>query len=200
VHSSRLRDFLGLALLGSALGAVGCASARPLPKSNGEAAEPAGPYRLGPEDVIEIIVWNDTTLSRRVPIRPDGMISLPLVDDVKAANHTPMELRDLLTEKLKRFMPEPSVSVIVQEINSPKVSVVGEVVKPGRFVMKGPTTVLEAIALAEGFTVFASGSRVLLMRPKGGRIDVFQINRDELTEDGATQNVWLAPGDIVMVP
>jgi polysaccharide export outer membrane protein len=198
MSSSRLRE-LGLFLcLGCA--ALGCGSARALPKTNGEAVVPAGPYRLGPEDVIEIVVWNDPTLSRRVPIRPDGMISLPLVDDVEAANRTPMELRDQLIDKLRRFMPEPNVSVIVQEIHSPKVSVVGEVVKPGRFVLKGPTTVLEAIALAEGFTVFASGSRVLLMRPKGGHVDVFQIDRSELTEDGATENVWLAPGDIVMVP
>jgi polysaccharide export outer membrane protein len=163
-------------------------------------APAATDFRLGPEDVIEVVVWDNPALSRTVPIRPDGMISLPLVDDVVATGLTPMQLRDLLAARIGRYVPKASVSVIVQQVHSPKIVVMGEVVKPGRFELTGPTTVLEAIALAGGFTEFASSSRVDLLRPSGAEVARYHLDRDRLTDAKGRLNVWLSPGDVVLVP
>src|SRR5881628_3510854 len=105
-------------------------------------------YRIGPEDTLQIVVWKNEAMSRTVPVRPDGMISLPLLNDVQAAGLTPMELRDLLVKGLAEYMPSPEVSVIVQEVRSSKISILGEVAHPGRFDLKGRTTVLDLLALA----------------------------------------------------
>src|SRR6185295_17867294 len=123
-----------------------------------------GDYRLGPDDLLYIAVWKNETLSREVPIRPDGMISLPLLNDVQAQGLTPMELRDVLTRRFSEFIPSPEVSVIVKEVHSPKASVLGEVVHPGRYDLKGRTTVLDILALAGGLTEFASRSRIVVLR------------------------------------
>jgi polysaccharide export outer membrane protein len=189
--------FLGLA----AYGMLGLAACGMLHGPAGPAPAPAATdFRLGPEDVVEIVVWDNPALSRTVPIRPDGMISLPLVDDVVAAGLTPLQLRDLLAARIAKYVPKASVSVIVQQIHSPKIVVLGEVAKPGRFELTGPTTVLEAIALAGGFTEFASSSRVDLLRPSGERVERYHLDRDRLTSTQARQNVWLSPGDVVVVP
>src|SRR5207249_6039101 len=90
-------------------------------------------YRIGPEDLLDIAVWNNTAISRTVPVRPDGKISLPLVDDVQAAGLTPMQLKDVLTKKLSKYMASPEVAVIVREVHSFTVSVMGEVRKAGRY-------------------------------------------------------------------
>lgn len=179
-----------------AVGLAACAGG-PSARAGAVSPPPAHEFRLGPEDVVEIVVWDNPALSRTVPVRPDGMISLPLVDDVAAAGLTPIELRDLVATRLRRLVPNPVVSVIVQAIHSPKVLVVGEVTKPGLFEIKGPTTVLDAIALAGGFTEFASGGDLFLLRRRGPHLDRMSINRDAL---GATPSPWLAPGDVVWVP
>src|SRR5206468_4817575 len=108
-------------------------------------------YRIGPEDVLDIAVWHNEAMSRTVPVRPDGKISLPLLNDIQAAGLTPMQLRDALSKKLEEYMPTPEVSVIVKEVHSFKVSVVGEVKRPGRHELKSQATVLDILALAEGF-------------------------------------------------
>ena len=177
-----------------------CGGAARAPTATPTATPPRSDFRLGAEDVVEIVVWDNQAFSRTVPVRPDGMISLPLVDDVAAAGLTPIQLRDLLALKLKRFVSNPNVSVIVQRVHSPKVSVVGEVRHPGRFEMASPTSVLEAIALAGGFTEFASRSRIVLLRPSGDRMERYEIEGDRLTKEGARSDVWLAAGDVVMVP
>jgi polysaccharide export outer membrane protein len=182
---------------------VGCLGACAGLHGSGSATTPATAttdFRLGPEDVVEIVVWDNPALSRTVPIRPDGMISLPLIDDIVATGLTPLQLRDLLAARIARYVPKPAVSVIVQQIHSPKIVVLGEVVKPGRFELTGPTTVLEAIALAGGFTEFASSSRVDLLRPSGERVQRFELDRGRLTQTEGRQNVWLSPGDVVLVP
>jgi polysaccharide export outer membrane protein len=186
------RIFVLLGLVAGCGTLRGSAGPTPAPQSSD--------FRLGPEDVVEIVVWDNPALSRTVPIRPDGMISLPLVDDVVAAGLTPLQLRDLLGARIARYVPKASVSVIVQQVHSPKIVVMGEVVKPGRFELTGPTTVLEAIALAGGFTEFASSSRVDLLRPSGERVERYQLDRDRLTASKGKQNVWLTPGDVVLVP
>ena len=109
---------------------------------------PAGDYRIGPEDLLHIIVWKNDPMSRIVLVRPDGHISLPLLNDVKAAGLTPMQLRDILVKNLAEYMPSPEVSVIVNDIRSFKVSVIGEVIRPGRYELKSATTALDVLAAA----------------------------------------------------
>jgi polysaccharide export outer membrane protein len=162
----------------------------------------AGDYRIGPEDLLQVFVWKNDTLSRVVPVRPDGHISLPLLGDVRAEGLTPVQLRDTLTERYGDYMPVPEVSVIVVEVRSFKVSVMGEVLKPGRFELKSATTALDAIALAGGFSPFASRSRVVILRPTASagmtRIP-FNYNK-VVAAGGEGENLWLRPGDIVLVP
>ena len=172
-----------------------CASGPRLSSSSAPAQE----YRIGPEDLLEVVVWNNDALSRRVPVRPDGMISLPLVNDVRAAGLTPLELRDQLAKAFGKFVSQAEVFVIVQEINSPKVLVVGEVTHPGRYVIKGPTTLLDVVAEAGGLTEFASGSRATLVRSTGGRTQRFRVDA-RMDADDASAPVALVPGDIVIVP
>jgi len=123
--------FATLVMLALTTTGLGSAS----PPASGPKSEPIheqGEYRIGPEDVLDISVWNNTAISRTVPVRPDGKISLPLLNDVQAAGLTPMQLRDVLNKKLAEYLPTPEVSVIVREVHSFKVSVIGEVKRPGR--------------------------------------------------------------------
>jgi polysaccharide export outer membrane protein len=159
---------------------------------------PAGDYRIGPEDMLDIAVWKNEALSRKVPVRPDGMISLPLLNDVHAEGMTPMELRDVLIKRLAEYIPNPEVSVIVQEVHSPKASVLGEVAHPGRYDLKGRTTVLDLLAAAGGLTEFASRSRIVILRDGGARGRRIRFNYDKAMEDGDA-NFELRPGDIVLV-
>jgi polysaccharide biosynthesis/export protein len=130
--------------------------------------EPPAGYQIGAGDVLEIAVWKNNELSREVTVRPDGMISLPLVNDVHAAGLTPTELRELLTKKLSEYVPSAEVSVIVKRVESYSVSVVGSVSHPGRFVLSSPTTALEAIAMAGGLNEFASRRSITVLE-KGAR-------------------------------
>jgi len=184
-------------LLLAAQAGVGAGSA-----SAAKASEPAvqGDYVIGPEDVLDISVWNNTTISRRVPVRPDGMISLPLLNDVRASGQTPLQLRDDLMVRLTEYMPTPEVSVIVSEVHSPKVSVVGLVKKPGRFELTTASTVLDLLALAEGVDEFASPSRIVVLRTEGGRTKRIPFNYNKVTAVGGQENFLLRPGDIIVVP
>ncbi len=158
-------------------------------------------YRIGPEDVLQIFVWKNETLSRSVTVRPDGKISFPLLDDVQAAGQTTRELRDFLTKKLADFMAAPEVSVIVTDVRSIKVSVIGEIPKPGRYELKSRTTVLDILALAGGFSQFASRTRIVILRPDGDKMRRILLNYNKVISVGGEQaNVYLQPGDIVIVP
>ncbi|HEV8711649.1 MAG TPA: polysaccharide biosynthesis/export family protein [Candidatus Binatia bacterium] len=159
-----------------------------------------GAYHIGPEDVLDISVWKNVDLTRRVPVRPDGKISLPLVNDVQAAGLTPLELRDVLSRKLEAYMPSPQVSVTVAEVHSFKVSVLGEVPFPGRHMLQSRATVLDALALSGGLKEFAARSRIVILRPssKGTQRIPFDYNK-VVSGDGA-QNIYLQPGDVVLVP
>jgi polysaccharide export outer membrane protein len=144
-------------------------------------------------------VWENDALTREVPVRPDGMISLPLLNDVRAAGLTPMELRAALAERLAAFMPQPEVSVIVLEVRSPKVSVLGEVARPGRYALTGRTTVLDLLAQAGGLSEFAARSRIVVLRRRGPAVVRLRFDYDKALADGAAGNFDLEPGDIVMV-
>ncbi len=179
---------------------------------NGNHAADLGEYRIGPEDMLQISVWKNEAVSRTVPVRPDGKISLPLLNDVQAAGLTALELRDVLTQKLTEYMPTPEVSVIVTEVRSFKVSVLGEILKPGRYELKSWSTVLDALALAGGFTPFAARSRIIILRPDGNTVKRIPFNYNKLTSNEglldrmlnfggeSPGNFYLQNGDIVLVP
>lgn len=156
-------------------------------------------FRIGPEDMLLISVWKNEAMTRTVPVRPDGKISMPLLNDVQAAGLTAMELRDLLTRKLVEFIPNPEVSVIVIDVRSFKVSVIGEVARPGRYELKSWATVVDALALAGGFTQFASRSKIVILRPNGAVMKRSPFNYNKLLA-GEQENLYLQSGDIVMVP
>jgi polysaccharide export outer membrane protein len=158
------------------------------------------PYRIGPEDVLAITVWKNEPMSRTVQVRPDGMISLPLIDDVAAAGLTPVQFRDVLAKRLAEFIPNPEVSVIVTDVRSYKVAVLGEVVKPGRFELKSYTTILDVLAQAGGFTQFAARGRILVLRPVGKTMKRIPFNYNKVVSGGEDENIYLQPGDVVLVP
>jgi polysaccharide export outer membrane protein len=159
-------------------------------------------YRIGPEDVLQISIWKNEAMSRTVPVRPDGKVTLPLLNDLDAAGLTPMEFRELLIKKLAEYMPAPEVSVIVVDPKSFKVSVMGEVPRPGRFELRSRTTVLDMLALAGGLSQFASRSKIVVLRPdgsKGMKRLPFNYNK-AVSAGGEQENFYLQAGDIVVVP
>ena len=182
------------------------------PASDGNHVPRLGEYRIGPEDNLQIAVWKNEAMSRTIPVRPDGKISLPLLNDVQAAGLTPLELRDVLMKKLADYIPNPEVSVIVAEVRSFKVSVIGEVARPARYELKSWTTVLDVLAMAGGFTQFAARSQVVILRPNGNTMTRVPFNYNKLVSSrdglldkivnsgGEQENFYLRSGDIVLVP
>ena len=158
-----------------------------------------GDYKIGPEDVLDISVWKNAELSRTVPVRPDGRVSLPLVNDIQAAGLTPSRLRQELTRRLSEYVPAPEVAVIVREVHSAKVSVVGAVRSPGRYEVRSPATVLELIALAQGFTDFASRDRIVVLRQNATPARI-TFNYGKITSGAEQDNFFVQPGDIIVVP
>lgn len=177
------------------------APSAPAPPERGAApaAETNGDYRIGPEDLIKVTVWKNEALGAEVPVRPDGRISLPLLNDVPAAGLTPMELKETLTRRLAEYVPGAEVSVMVLEIRSPRVSVLGEVARPGRYDIRSRTTVLDLLALAGGLTEFAARSRILVLRRAGERVERMHFDYDRAMKEGSDGNFDLRPGDIVLV-
>lgn len=187
---------LVLLAVGQAFAQQPARPAAPVAPQSGTAEE----YVIGPEDLLAISVWKNDAMSRVVPVRPDGMISLPLLDDVKAAGLTPMQLRDLVAQKLSEHVQSPAVSVIVNEVRSFKVSVIGEILKPARYELKSRTTILDVLSMAGGFNQFADRKRLAVIRHEGGgktrriRVDYTKV------VTGDEENLTLKPGDIVIVP
>jgi polysaccharide biosynthesis/export protein len=158
-------------------------------------------YRIGVGDVLNIQVWKETDLTRSVPVRPDGKISFPLLDDLQAAGLTPLELKRILTDKLKQYLSGPRVTVLVEEVNSYKVYVMGEVVLQGSLVLKTRTTLLQAISLAGGFTAYAKRDQIIVLRKNGKKDERIKLNYDRIVAGKSPeQNLVLEPGDTVVVP
>ena len=158
-------------------------------------------YVIGPEDVLDINVWKEPDMTRIVPVRPDGKISLPLINDVQASGSTPQQLATTVTEKLRKFLTEPQVTVIVTQINSQRVFVVGEVLRAGAFPLIPGMTVLQALSSAGGFTTFADVKKIHVMRLVNGKHVELPFNyREVLKGDNPDQNIKLEPGDTVVVP
>jgi polysaccharide export outer membrane protein len=158
-------------------------------------------YVIGPEDMLYINVWREEALTRTILVRADGKISLPLVDDVQAAGLTPLQLKQNLTEKLKQFIDNPNVSVVVTEANSFKVYVTGEVRTPGVYRLKSETTLLQIIPMAGGFTDWANQKKIMIIRKEGGKEKRITANYKKILEgQDPKSNVVLKPGDTIVVP
>lgn len=163
-------------------------------------ASPAGEYVIGPGDVLQIRVWENEELSVAVPVRPDGKVSVPLLDDVQAAGKTALELKATLTEGFKTFVRSPDVTVIVTQINSKRVSVVGQVAQPTSIALQGDMRVVDIIALVGGFTPFADRSDIRVLRPTGQAISEHRFNYDAYLKGiDPEANILLAPGDTIVV-
>jgi len=182
-------------LLGVFLAAA-CASSKGSERAD---ARPEGEYRIGREDVLEVVVWHEPELSRVVPVRPDGKISLPLAGEIEAAGKTPAELQAGLTKALSGYIQDTQVAVLVREINGARVFVLGEVTHPGGFPLRGPMTVVQAMALAGGRTEFA-GDEVLWLREKpDGGSDRVSLSFGDLMKGEAAGALWLRGGDVLYV-
>lgn len=158
-------------------------------------------YKIGPQDVLKIDVWKEDQLTRTVPVRPDGKITLPLINDVQAAGLTPLELSAVLRDSLKKFINEPQVTVTVSEINSRRIYVTGEVVRAGAFALLPHMTVLQALSVCGGFTQFAREKNIYVLRTTNGTQEKLPFNyRDAVNGKKSEQNIELQPGDVVVVP
>ena len=162
----------------------------------------SGDYVIGNDDILAISVWKESEISRTLPVRSDGKISLPLVGEVMAAGTTSAELQDLLTAGLRPYISEPAVTVIVQEMRSKKFNILGHVQKPGTYIFSPPATVMDAIALAGGFKEFAKSKSIYILRPVNEHeTKRFQFNYKEVVKGThPEQNILIQPHDIVVVP
>ena len=179
--------------------APGAAVAKPAVPGPVVATEPG--FTIGPEDVVGIFVWREAEVSGDVAVRPDGMITLPLVRDIKAAGLTPNDLADRIQEALREFITDPSVTVVVRQMNSRKVFITGEVAKPGAYALPSSMTVMQLIAVSGGISEFADANAISVMRLEGGKTRTFKFEYKEVAKGKKPeQNIMLKPGDTVVVP
>ena len=156
-------------------------------------------FVIGTDDVLSIVFWRDKEMTTQVTVRPDGMISLPLLNDVRAAGLTPAALQARLAEDAKQFFSNPNVAVVVSQINSRKAFITGQVVKPGAYVLTAPTTVLQLVSMAGGLKDYADSKNIMIVRREGDRTSSFMFNYKEIGRN-LQQNIELKPGDTVVVP
>jgi len=158
-------------------------------------------FLIGPEDVLAVHFWRDQEMSGDVMVRPDGMITLPLVGDIRAAGLTPELLKDEIEKAASRLITEPSVTVAVKEINSRKVFITGEVSKPGPYPLSGPRTVMQLIAVAGGLNEYADKDNIVVLRNTNGQQKSYKFRYSDVSKGrGLEQNIELQPGDTVVVP
>ena len=173
----------------------------PTKGSQAEIAADSDRYAIGAEDVLYIHVWREDALSRTVPVRMDGNISLPIINEIKAAGLTPLQLKEALTLRLKEFIESPTVSVTVVEANSFKVYVSGQVKTPGVYRLRCETTVLQIIPMAGGFTDWANQRKILIIRRESGKETHITVNYKKLMKgDNSGSNITLRSGDTIIVP
>jgi polysaccharide export outer membrane protein len=158
-------------------------------------------YVIGPDDNLEIIFWRDKDMSALVSVRPDGRVTLPLLNDIQASGLTPEQLRTAVMTAATKFVEDPNVTVVVKAINSRKVFVTGMVAKAGPYPLMGPTTVMQVLSMAGGIQEFADSKNILIMRNENGRPVAYRFNYKEvLKRKNLKQNIELKPGDTVVVP
>ncbi|MBI1875761.1 MAG: polysaccharide biosynthesis/export family protein [Acidobacteria bacterium] len=158
-------------------------------------------YVIGPSDLLSIVFWKEKDLTCDVVVRPDGRISVPLLNDVQAAGLTPEQLRQTIVQSAKRFIEQPVVAVVVKQISNNRVFIAGQVLKPGPFPLAGPTTVLQVISMAGGVTEFADRKNIIITRQERGGQRTFRFNYAEVIKGkNLEQNIVLKAGDTIMVP
>jgi polysaccharide export outer membrane protein len=173
-------------------------AAAPSPAAKPAATDPN--YIIGAQDVLDVNVWKEDQITKTVPVRPDGKISLPLLNDVQAAGLTPIQLGSLITEDLKKFVTNPQVTVIVREINSQRVYMLGEVSRAGAYPLLPGMTVLQALSSAGGFTPYANLKKIYVLRVENGKQQKLPFNYKEALSKGGDQNIFLKAGDTIVVP
>jgi len=175
------------------------APAPKVPAAGGVEVPPG--YVIGPEDVLSVVFWRDKDMSADVSVRPDGKITLPLINEIEAANLTPDQLREKLTSAASKFVEDPNVTVVVKAINSRKAFITGNVSKPGAYPLTAPTTVMQLIAMAGGLHEFADSKNIIITRLENGKQVAYSFNyKDFLKKKNLKQNIELKPGDTVVVP
>lgn len=200
-----------LLLTAIAAGAKDQSKEQKKPQEGGRQAAPSAPasavspvdasYVIAPDDVLSIDVWKESEITRTVPVRPDGKISLPLLNDVQAAGLTALQLASVITEQLKKFIANPQVTVIVATVNSQKIYVLGEALKPGVLPLLPGMTVLQAIASAGGFSQYANQKGIYVLRIENGQQVKHPFNYKEVVKgENIQQNILLKPGDTIVVP
>lgn len=185
----------------TAMWALGCVLGLLLCATAAWAAAPVDGYVIGRGDVLDISVWKDTALSRQVVVLPDGTITFPLIGEMTAAGKTVEAFRAELKDKIKAYMPKPILSVVVTQVNSMQVYVIGKVNKPGRFLLTSDVNVLQALSLAGGLNPFAKKDKIMVVRETAGHTEVFPFDYGRLVKEAVfDQNITLRRGDVVVVP
>jgi polysaccharide export outer membrane protein len=196
-------------LRSSAQTAQPSATAKPVPTAKPAPAAPVAPvsvplpadFVIGPEDGLGVLFWHEPEMSGDVVVRPDGLITLPLIGDIRAAGLKPEALREEIQKAASRYLTEANVMVVVRQINSRRVFITGEVAKPGAYPLTGPRTVMQLIALAGGLNEYADANSITIMRIENGRQRSFQFRYKDVARGKAlAQNITLQPGDTVVVP
>jgi len=205
------RSFAGLIVTASLISGLWATAIRSAPQDSG-AARSAGSfstntaatdpdYKIGPQDMLRVDVWKEPDISRIVPVRPDGKITLPLINDVQASGLTTTQLAAKIAEGLKKYITNPQVTVGVTEINSRRIFVTGEVAHPGAFPLLPNMTVLQALSSAGGFTQFAREKKIYILRMEDGKQVKHPFNyREAVSGKNVEQNIILEGGDVIVVP
>lgn len=166
-----------------------------------DGVEAPADYIIGPDDVLAVVYWREKEMSAEVTVRPDGQITLPLINDVQASGLTPDELRLSVTKAASRFVEDPTVTVVVKAINSRRVFITGQVAKPGVYPLTSPITVVQLITIAGGVLEWAKEKEIRVMRMENGRTVAYRFNYKDVSRGrNLRQNIELKPGDTVVVP
>lgn len=197
---------LGVSVVAAAIAA--CSVERTLPPapidSTASVYAPSSDYRVGPGDMLNIVVWHNSELSSQIPVRPDGRISMPLIGEIVAAGRTPSDLSQVIQDKLKPFVNDPIVTVTPTQFLGPyarQIRIVGEAAQPRAIPFSSNMTLLDAIIAVGGLTKYADGDRAVLVRVERGAQQSYNIHLDSLIRDGdVSQNVQLQPGDVLIIP
>lgn len=168
-------------------------------KVAGDVANEIDKYIIGPEDVLDIFVWKEEFLTKTVPVRIDGKISLPLLDDIQAAGLTPLQLKEEITKKLSGFVNNPTVTVTVKEANSYRVFISGEVKQPGIVHIRSEVTLVKLIIMVGGFTEWADKRKILIITKENGKEKRITANYNKII-DGDIPDIVIKPGDTVIIP
>lgn len=200
----RLRGFFGWLAVGLVVVLGGCGGSPSLPPAGPVGYNPSPDYFIGPLDNLSIFVWRNPELSQTVPVRPDGRISIPLVEDLVASGKTPTQLGKDIEEQLKKFVQDPIVTVIVTSFNGPfsrQVRVVGEAAHPQAIPYRDNMTLLDVMIASGGLTLYAAGNRSTIVRTVDDKETSFRVRIADLVKDGdVSANVEMLPGDVLIIP